>query len=276
MIASLKGRGGVWPLALVLLAALGVALALGVQEAAADESSALVARYPFNGDASDASGNGHDGTLVDGASFSGAGKFEGALLLDGSGDAVSVADADDLDFGSSDPMTITAWFKLSESRAVYHIVGKRVGCGAGLPGMNYQLAHDASGALQFNSSGVGGGGVDTGLSAAVGTFTHIAATYDGVDTLKVYVDGVLATTDSSYALGPVNGADLLIGTSGTCPAAQDFPGRIDEVQLYSCTLSAEDIAELVEEAFESPESASCEDGDDDDGDEDDDDDDEDD
>lgn len=63
------------------------------------------------------------------------------------GEAISVPDDPNLDFGPQDQMTLSVWVKLLDHPEVYHILGKRsAGCGS----INYQIARDSRG-LHFNS-----------------------------------------------------------------------------------------------------------------------------
>jgi len=72
-----------------------------------------------------------------------------------------------------------------------------------------------------------------------GTWTHIAATYDGT-ALSVYVNGVLessAAVEGSLTLGD---GPLRIGNNAVFPN-EGFAGRIDEVRVYSRALSTVEI-----------------------------------
>lgn len=71
----------------------------------------LIAYYPFQGDARDQSGNGHDG-LVSGASLTSdrLGTPNSAYQFDGIDDYITVFDAPDLR-ASPNPLTIALWFK---------------------------------------------------------------------------------------------------------------------------------------------------------------------
>jgi RHS repeat-associated protein len=158
-----------------------------------------------------------------------------ALVFNGAGNQVQINDADDLDFGPTSPLSIVLWFKVTAAQGTIHILGKRVGCGS----MNYQLARDGQ-LLHFNSDA---GRVNTGRDIRLNSFMHMAVTYDGINTLKVYLDGTEVASNTSYVLQGVNNAPLKIGTSGTCGGT--FPGTIDEVQFYRRALSSREVAALA-------------------------------
>ncbi len=192
---------------------------------------------------------GHDGTLVGNVNFvpDTAPVPENllALNLGGGPDYVETADANGLDFESDDPMTIAVWFKLTQLRDVYHILGKRDECSlvASNHRTNYQLARDWR-LLQFSSAG---GTVSSGVDAQLNSYTHMAVTYDGVNTLRIYIDGRETAVNTNYILGGVNNDPLKIAHSGSCPPYSTFPGIIDEVYIYGRALFKEEIMALVED-----------------------------
>lgn len=145
-----------------------------------------------------------------------------ALQFDGIDDEVVIPHSADLSFGPTDAMTVELWFKLTEPRSTYHLIGKRPVCGI----LNYQLAVSA-GLIFFSSSGAGQ--VYTPFSSPLNTWVHIAGTYDG-SAFHIYLDGKLKATMSGTLLNK-NTAPLKIGQSGTCPSGQRFPGLIDEVRI---------------------------------------------
>ena len=85
----------------------------------ADLNEGLVAYYPFNGNANDESGNGHDGTAL-GATLvdDRFGDADSAYHFDGINDLVVVPD--DPDFTVSD-VSIVAWIKTTDKSDHKHI-----------------------------------------------------------------------------------------------------------------------------------------------------------
>jgi hypothetical protein len=60
-----------------------------------------------------------------------------------------------LSFSPTSPFSIALWFKETGGQSVYHILGKRVGCGGNSIGINYQLSCGPTGGIEFNAE-VGG------------------------------------------------------------------------------------------------------------------------
>lgn len=203
-----------------------------------------VAHWPFDDGQSlttDIVG-GQDG-VVEGATFNLAdiaplsGNFS-SLEFNGAGARVGVASTSALSFGAGDPMTIALWIKKTSDPGVVHILGKRSGCQMGTSGINYQLASTPTGGFEFasESSGV----FASQASIPVGSWTHLAVTYDGVGTLRLYIGAVQVALSTSYLLSGVSTAPLEIGASGDC--GQSFPGLIDDVWIFDRRLSPAEIA----------------------------------
>ena len=91
--------------------ALGFSL-LPLQSFAAIDSTTAVAVWLFDdGDVSDASGNGNDGELINGAEIAGGGKWGQALSLDGDDDYVKIPTSASLD-STNEEYTGVAWIKI--------------------------------------------------------------------------------------------------------------------------------------------------------------------
>jgi chitodextrinase len=194
----------------------------------------LVAAYSFDEgagtSASDASGNGHAGTIT-GATWS-AGKFGNALSFNGANSMVSIADANDLDLGTA--MTLSAWVNpavLSDWRTV--ILKERPN------GLSYALyAHDTARPAVYINTGGADIAADGSQSLPGNTWSHIAATYDGA-MLRLYVNGSQVGSQSVTGNMVASASSLRIG--GNTVWNEFFSGLIDEVRIYNRVLSAAEI-----------------------------------
>ncbi|WP_175948813.1 LamG-like jellyroll fold domain-containing protein [Burkholderia pyrrocinia] len=217
-------------------------------EAVAVTEMRLHTRLPFDetsGSAvADASGNGHGGTLMGGATRA-AGRTGNALSLDGVGGYVSLPDnlvADLSDF------TIAAWVNWSGNG------GKRwarvFDFGSGTARYMMLTPMGGTGVVRFAISTNGSHGerrVDGKAPLPTGRWAHVAVTLSGT-MATLYVNGsVVGSADdvifAPFRLGPT--ARNWIGRSQFA-ADPYFGGLIDEFRLYRNALDAEQIASLAQ------------------------------
>jgi hypothetical protein len=191
--------------------------------------------------AADASGLHNDGTLLNGAAWTAAGRYGGAVAFDGINDMVRVANA-----GSLNPaqVTVEAWVRPAASMAGTgwrNILLKQLST-SGSEGLTY--------ALYANSGTDGGPGAyirpsgfasDQHASVAAGLsadWHHIATTYD-LKALRLYVDGVLVATVAASTSLRTSTLPLFIG--GNALWGEYFKGTIDDLRVYNRALSALEI-----------------------------------
>ena len=195
----------------------------------------LVAAYSFDEgtgtSVSDASGKGHTGA-ISGATWVTTGKFGNALNFNGSSNLVTVADANDLDLTTT--MTLEAWVNpnvLSNWRTV--ILKERPS------GLSYALyAHDTARPSAYINTGGSDVSADGSASLPVNTWSHVAATYDGV-ILRLYVNG--SQVGSRSVTGTMVASTSPLRFGGNTVWGEYFSGLIDEVRIYNRALSADEI-----------------------------------
>ena len=181
----------------------------------------------------DKSGNGNDGTLVNGATWA-QGKHGSALSFDGVDDYASVANSASLNPTSK--ITVGLW-------------AKRNGAGTGVTpgllskrangfGLIWQVGADterlSTRIYQSNGTAIDSGVIEGVLS--VGEWRYINLVADGTNVIT-YVDGVPKKTV------PYNGT-ILTGTALLTIGQQSnayFNGQIDEVKIYDYARTEEEI-----------------------------------
>lgn len=214
--------------------------------------SGLVSWWPGDGDADDIVGDSH-GTLQNGATFSG-GVVGQAFSFDGVDDFVSVPHAARQNIRQA--LTIDAWVMKNGpcQRTNCIVLMKEDVSAPGEGDLRYGLLvfDDGAPAGRVSLSLNTGIWEDVVISNTVlqdDIWYHVAGTYDG-SSAKIYVNGILENSvEKSGLVLPSTGGAMKIGQESAVedPAGPEFfNGLIDEVELYSRALSAEEVASLFD------------------------------
>src|SRR3989344_4023290 len=201
----------------------------------------LVGLWHLEGDASDSSGSGNDGSLVGNVDCSVAGKFGQGCRFDGEGDYVNFGDVTFLD--NIQAFTVSFWMKTSstEVSSSQMPVSK-----SGSSDQTFQFQMSTIEQLLFGVRNSSGSSVTTLVLGLTNTeWQHIVGVYNGTNIL-LYANAALGaqnnltgpTKDSIYALS--------IGSRGL--VSRFWNGSIDEVAIFNRALSAEEIQELYNAA----------------------------
>jgi len=207
--------------------------------AARTAEEGLVAYYPFHGQANDASGH-HNDAAVSGPvlTTNRFGQANDAYLFDGIDDFMSVADNASLDI--RDHITLAAWIfpKVRKSEKIM-VKGEALHGNTAAP---FGLSLSGSGDIIFSLR------PDLQFTQlrrhgySLNQWLFIVGTYDG-STMKLYIDGSLANTQSITGLLNSNDDALLIGTRLKL-RSDTFNGKIDDIRIYNRALSAREVQTL--------------------------------
>ncbi|MBF0286862.1 MAG: Ig-like domain-containing protein [SAR324 cluster bacterium] len=197
----------------------------------------LVAYYPFNGNADDASGLNHHGVPVGAALTTDRfGMTGGAYSFDGVDDIINRTSSSILN--PTGQITVTAWVKPADltTNTYYTIVRKET---------QYLLAFQNNGSyltfgLNDNASYEADASISSG-SFTDGSWHFVAGSYDGT-TLKVYNDGVLI--GSTVASTTINTSTNPLQIGGYSVNTELFNGAIDDVRIYNRALTDVEILNL--------------------------------
>ena len=202
-----------------------------------DESSGSIA--------TDSTGHGYDGTLVNGPTWT-SGVMDGAIELDGIDDYVEVPGFPNL----TTSFTMTAWVRLTATDGDQRILADdRNNAG----GFAISIGDGGDGKVRFFSRGITPESLDS-TSPVIGpnTWHHVAGVHDA-DRKKrfIYVDGVLVAEDL-LAYGGSWGTDPhptsiggeIDGTSESVPNWR-LGGKIDDVRVYGRALTAKEISGIM-------------------------------
>ncbi len=175
----------------------------------------------------DLSGAGNSGTL----SASGVTRVttghnnSGAIQFTGSGGVLTIANSASLNVTNN--ITVEAWINITAYPSG--------------PGSVYVLDKPNQYALAINPNGSLGFGMPTGKGTTnpipLATWTHVAATYDGVNA-SLYVNGALASlTPCACGPLPTTTSNLAIGAQASSPSTTSFNGIVDEVRISAIAKS---------------------------------------
>ena len=222
-------------------------------------SAALVAWYPLDTDASDASGNGHNGAVVGGTVDFGQAGANGST---GSSAAFPNNGHIDVPFSTAlnpESFSVTLWANASSTGGFASPITSRDDV-TGASVWGYILYNNADGNWDFWTGGGGpSGSWDRNIGPAVQTttWTHLALTFDaGTNTKTLWVDGVAAASDSSPNQYLPNGTEemenLHIGSGADDGNSFFFSGNIDDVTIWDNALGQAQIMDIMNNSIPEP------------------------
>lgn len=224
------------------------ALFLQLHAAMADLTDGLVAYYPFNGNANDATGNGYHGT-VSGATLTPdrLGNPDSAYSFDGVDDSILIGQ--EPNFPAWDTYAVSVWFLNNGGGDQGQGYGQKVLSKAQFfTDFHLSVHGDANaGVLTWWSSQGGFDAVDdNSKDYRDNVWHHVVLNKHTASTGDLWVDGVLQGSSSALA-AVVNSVDLLIGYTAHSDGFQQkhWSGKIDDLRIYARTLSASEIQELL-------------------------------
>jgi hypothetical protein len=229
-------------------------MALLFQVTAVRAQSGPIGLWHLDGNASDSSGTGHDGTIV-GATPISDGIAGGAFHFDGN----ASIDVGNLDF-SGGQYTVSLWIRIT-SPAVTNDYRMAIAKGdSGTGDMTFEII---AGDGQANGGGGGNApmynvwaapavtvvttwpeGEASGINVRDGNWHMVTATYTS-GSQSFYVDGSLVASRSYAGPLPLVSEDVMIGGfEGFGPYHHRWIGDIDEVSIYDRVLDAAEVEQL--------------------------------
>jgi hypothetical protein len=231
---------------------LAVSLALAGTAFAQDLTTDLVGHWELDETtgtvAADSSGNGNNGTLMNGptpstdipAAISG---FSDRSLSFTAAADTSVTVPDSPSLGITGSITLSAWIKPTVDATIQQGIVEKWTAATGQSGYFLRLSSgecltfcllQAPGTVEITT---------TPRAIALNVWTHVAGVYDSdTQTLMIYVNGTQDPTTGTGP-GPVDGPGLLM--IGNAQGSNQFTGLIDDVRVYSRALTAAEVAALA-------------------------------
>lgn len=214
-------------------------------------NAALVGHWPLDGDVSDATANGNDGTLggPDPTVTYAEGMIGGAIEFDGQ-------DYASLPVGlTGDTWTLTMWTKVAGTND-----GMFVGTGYDYYGdggrgweslfIRYYDRVAITGAIDWpawNAAGQVGLGHMEETIVDFALWNHVAVTYDGdTEDWKYYINGVVADVGNETFPGWFNGQFTIGGVFAANGLQFDYAGLMDDVRLFDHVLSDAEVQGVMQ------------------------------
>lgn len=213
----------------------------------------LLIYYPFDGNGNDESGNQYHGTL-NSVEFTSSGKFEGAAVFDGSGGNVVRQSTSWFNIANGESQTMSAWFRKGPGSGILYnrygsshpncIYGGAAGTSAWI-----LIKIDEAPTVHFRDDN----NSDEQIFGITGNYDdnawhHVAVVISKSNwTISIFMDGDFISTTEITQSGPQTFDDPIEVGSMCDPWGNyggGFNGEIDEFQLYSRALSAEEIGHL--------------------------------
>ena len=207
-------------------------------------TNGLVAWYPFNGNANDSSGNGHDGT-VNGATLTKDrfGKTNNAFHFNGKTDYITTVPGKTI---GTNKLTISFWLKTTSKQMIDPISFSNA---SGSVHYSVDLNNPCSGVGIDGGSGV----VMKGDSSILNNnWHHCLIIISGTVDATIYIDGILQSSitcsalNSKQSLNPTTTSPWTIGANEVA-SVRFFDGDLDDIAIYNRALSITEIDSLYHE-----------------------------
>lgn len=226
--------------------------------------SGLVAHYPFDGNGIDESDYENDVEEISGAILS-TDRFENeesCYSFDGFNDYMSITDADQIDFGSSDEFTISLWvFAPLTQENAFGTVNDIISKWDSYLSTSYSYTvrlnnqnHDFPGtvtAARFDGCG-NISKIDSELQINDSAWHHIVFQRLNTNIIRLFVDCSYEGSDvDDLVCDATNDIDLLLGIRSLGSYTRAFTGAIDDLRIYNRALNLEEIELLCSFGFTS-------------------------
>jgi hypothetical protein len=197
--------------------------------------------YPGSGTAwRDLSGNGNNGTLTNGPTYSSSNK--GSIVFDGVDDYVNCGTG----LAQSGSWTLTAFAKFSNTTA--QVIIGRTGDGSTSFAQNYNIFTQSS-KFRVGTSSDSYRFADSTTTMIINTWYYITGVYDSATKiLSIYVNGTFESSAAALTGTPPTAGTqyVILGASDGLSAANRMTGNISSASIYNRALTALEISQNFE------------------------------
>jgi hypothetical protein len=254
-----------WKLGAMRRPAFALALFVTSLAASLPAGAGVIAWWPLDNDASDASGNGHDGAVVGGTVNFGQAGANGATGLSASfpnQGHIDVPYAAALNPGTQSPngsgsFTIALWANSSSNGGFNSPFTAREDNGASVNGPIIYNNNGGNWSYWAGNNGPSGAwNAINGPAVPVNTWQHVAITYNSAtQTRNMFIDGTEVLTANIGVSANVL-RDIHIGSGQDDGRNFYWNGQIDDVIMFDEALSAGQIQDVMTNSIPEPSSTS--------------------
>ncbi len=213
-------------------------IGLEVRDFSQQQSGQLVAYYPFNGNANDASGNGNNGTVY-GATLTTDrfGNANRAYGFNGTTNYIGVTNSSSLNFQQS--ITVNFWMKVAA-----FTTGEQYPISHGNWTNRWKVSISNQHLRWTVKTAVDVKDLDSESSLVLDSLYNVTVLYSGSD-FEVYLNGGLDAFSSWSGSILTTSIDLTIGQVLPNDQAYNFHGVLDDIRIYNYALSVQEIHDLA-------------------------------
>ena len=174
----------------------------------------------------------------------------GAAYFDhGANDSISMGDPDNLSFGEGS-FSVSCWANSSQTGTTRFVLAKKANSAVAGTGYALYLGNTGQDWVFNVSDGSDNKTVFLNLNSNPNQWYHLCGTFDGVaKTLRMYLDGVLVSTDSNTNIGDVDTTQpFQIGIAGTITGS-DWDGYVCNVGVWSAILTQPQVKSIMHKNY---------------------------
>ena len=203
--------------------------------------NALVAYYPFNGNANDESGNGHDGTMLDGGILTQdrLGENNTALSLDNNDFRVQFEGLEPFAPTTTQGMSVSFWATKDVNATILSQYPE--------PPSNNSFFINIENNNNWNIAGNGIGTFTGNAELSKTLWQHwVVQISPGENGTKVFLNGSFQKSGSLNLNPNETSSPFYIGQLGGRPRPEEGRGALDDIRIYNRALSEAEVADLYE------------------------------
>jgi hypothetical protein len=209
-------------------------------------TNGLIGYWPFNSNANDGSGKGHNGTVT-GATLSSDrfGKINCAYNFNGGTNYIEVPHDSSFNF-QKNKMTASFWIKTSVTTTVgnvHTLISKQTSSGANQSGFNIAKENSDTYLLIKNGSSNVQGWSKVPSNSILNTWHHLVYVVDS-GFLRAYLNGSLIKTDTTLAAIGNTTQAMRFGKPIYSTLTSEFNGSLDDIAIWNRALTQQEIALL--------------------------------